>query len=74
MREDTYVARFLIMFVFVVYFLLVLIECANTPNTAVPKRDMFLALAMVTFLVGCASWLRLHRAEKEKGELEDEDG
>lgn len=70
MREDTYVARFLIMFVFVVSFLLVLIECANTPNTAVPKRDMFLALAMVTFLVGCASWLRLRRAEKEEKELE----
>ena len=58
------------MFVFVVSFLLVLIECANTPNTAVPKRDMVLALAMVTFLVGCASWLRLRRAEKEEIELE----
>lgn len=73
MREDTYVARFLIMFVFVVSFLLVLIECANTPNTAVPKRDMFLALAMVTFLVVCASWWRLRLEEKEEFETIDED-
>ena len=74
MREDTYVARFLIVFVFGVSFLLVLIECANIPNTAVPKGDMFLALVGITFLVGCASWWRLRLLEKEKGELEDEDG
>lgn len=73
MREDTYVARFLIVFMFVVSFLLVLIECVNDSNTAVPKSDMFLALSWITFLVGCASWWRLWRAEKEEFKPVDED-